>query len=218
VAKSPKAKPDNIPELKVAPLDGETPQQTIARVALTPALTGGRFMAELHKKAFPDAELTHFVVELKKQGDMVKGGDLSRLEEMLTAQAHALDGLFYQMVRVSHANREAGYLPASETYMKLGLRAQSQCRATAESIAAIKTPASVAFVRQANIAHGPQQVNNGVPAPSRARENEIEQSKLLEASDGERLDSGAAGAAIRSDQALAPMGAIDRAEDDGGES
>lgn len=39
-----------------------------------------------------------------------------------------------------------------------------KCRATIETLAEIKNPRAVAFVTQANIAHGPQQVNNGVPA------------------------------------------------------
>ena len=83
------------------------------------------------------------------------------------------------------------------------LKAQSQCRATLETLAAIKNPAPVAFVRQANIAHGPQQVNNG-PQPaadgvSRARESEIPPNKLLEHQHGERLDLGTVQASGRGD-------------------
>jgi hypothetical protein len=44
--------------------------------------------------------------------------------------------------------------------MRLALKAQSQCRATLETAAAMKNSQPVAFVRQANVAHGPQQVNN----------------------------------------------------------
>jgi hypothetical protein len=40
--------------------------------------------------------------------------------------------------------------------------AQSQCRAT---LATIKHPPVMGYVRQANIAHGPQQVNNASAAP-----------------------------------------------------
>jgi hypothetical protein len=36
------------------------------------------------------------------------------------------------------------------TYLRLGLKAQSQCRATLETLAAIKNPRPVAFVQQAN--------------------------------------------------------------------
>jgi hypothetical protein len=45
------------------------------------------------------------------------------------------------------------YVDAADTYMRLALRAQSQCRATLETLAAIKNP-PVAFANQANIAHG----------------------------------------------------------------
>jgi hypothetical protein len=52
------------------------------------------------------------------------------------------------------------HLDASERFMRLALKAQSQCRSTIESLAEIKNPSSVAFVKQANIAKGHQQVNN----------------------------------------------------------
>ena len=45
--------------------------------------------------------------------------------------------------------------------MRMALKAQSQCRATLETLATIKNPPAV-FARQANIAQGPQQVNNGM--------------------------------------------------------
>ena len=70
---------------------------------------------------------------------------------------------------------------AAETYLRLALRAQAQCRATLETLAVIKNPQPVAFVRQANIANGPQQVNNAPAQPgesSRARESENQQNKL----------------------------------------
>ncbi len=45
-------------------------------------------------------------------------------------------------------------------------QAQGQCRAALETPAPIKNP-TVVFARQANIAHGPQQINNGME-PARA--------------------------------------------------
>ena len=48
------------------------------------------------------------------------------------------------------------YLHAAEAYLKLGLRAQSQCRATWEVISAIKHPPVAGYVCQANISHGHQ--------------------------------------------------------------
>ena len=41
------------------------------------------------------------------------------------------------------------------------LLAQSNCRATVEALAYMQNPPTV-FARQANIASGPQQINNGV--------------------------------------------------------
>lgn len=60
--------------------------------------------------------------------------------------------------------------------MQLAVKAQSNCRATAEALDLMQNPPTV-FARQANIAIGPQQVNNGVPTPalpSRARNHETE--------------------------------------------
>ena len=91
----------------------------------------------------------------------------------------------------------------------------SQCRSTLEALAEIKAR-PVFIARRANIVHGPQQVNNGVAAnnaqtPARAEETESLKTELLGASDGERLDTGTASAAGRSDSALATVGEIDGA-------
>ena len=75
---------------------------------------------------------------------------------------------------------------------------------TWEAIAEIKNPRPVAFVRQANITSGPQQINN---AP-RAGEIESTSNKLLEAQRGERMDTGTTSAASGGDQALEAVGAI----------
>ena len=130
-------------------------------------------------------------------------------------QATALQSLF---ARLAERGMSCTEVVPFETNMRIALRAQSQCRATLETLAAIKNPPMV-IAKQANVTTGPQQVNNGIaaPGPSRAQENEIGQSKLLEASNGERLDTGTAGAAGGGDQTLAPVGAVDRAKDGGGE-
>jgi hypothetical protein len=81
-------------------------------------------------------------------------------------------------------------------------------------LAEIKNPRPVAFVKQANFAQGPQQVNNSVePAVPRARENENLQNKLLEARNDECLDTRATSAASSRDPALETVGALDRTED-----
>jgi hypothetical protein len=81
----------------------------------------------------------------------------------------------------------------------------------------------VAFVQQANIAAGPQQVNNGVPASTvdrgssaevaRAGNSENEQITLLESSHGEWVDLGTQAAPSAADSNLEAVGEVDGAED-----
>jgi hypothetical protein len=152
-----------------------------------------------------------------RQIEVANDGNLKRAEAMLTTQAHTLDAIFNNLARRAI---NAEYMDHLDRYLRLALRAQSQCRATLETLATIKNPPPVAFVRQANIAHGPQQVNNNSSAlanpPSRARENSSSQNKLLEEQHGERLDTRAAGTTGNADPAMAAVGAIDRTPDEAG--
>ena len=78
-----------------------------------------------------------------------------------------------------------------------------------------RTIGELDLAEQANIAHGPQQVNNGVSAPAAtthadACNRQLGQNELLEHQDGHRLDIGTAGAAGASGAAMATVGALDR--------
>jgi len=98
------------------------------------------------------------------------------------------------------------YLAYMEVFMKLALKAQSQCRATLETLATIKNP-PVVYARQANVTTGPQQINNGVD-PSRARENQNLPNQLLGAANELHQDAGASGSAVADDPPLEAVGAI----------
>jgi hypothetical protein len=149
------------------------------------------------------------VVEMTDRIKAVTTGDMREPERMLMGQAIALQAIF-----ASLANRAAlnmGEYPQTvERYMRLALKAQSQCRATLETLATVKNPPMI-FAKQANVTTGPQQINNGTAAGSCARKNETEQSKLLEADHGQRLDTRAPGATIRTDPSMATVGALDGA-------
>lgn len=158
-------------------------------------------------------DLATLIAQLGKQVGAVGGGDLGRAEEMLIAQAHSLDAIFGILARRAALN--AGeYMAACETYLRLALKAQSQCRATLETLAMIKNPPSVAFVRQANIAAGPQQVNNGLPTDegSRARETENLQSKLSGGSNELLPDTRASAIESHVYQEVEAVGKVDRTE------
>ena len=179
----------------------ETEEQSLARTALSPSLQSALTIREF-SKTLGELDLNCLIDELNKQIGQTIDGNLDRAEAMLMAQAHTLDAIFNRLVSIGiHSDT----LSKLDTYLKLGLRAQSQCRATWETLSVIKNPLGRAYVGQANIAHN-QQVNN--EAPSRTRENEKSPTKLSEKADDERLDSGTLKEAIRSDQALEAVGEV----------
>jgi hypothetical protein len=157
-----------------------------------------------------DLDLPALMATLQEQGETVNAGNLAQAEAMLMNQATALQTLF---ARLAERGMGCNKVVPFETNMRIALRAQSQCRATLETLAALKNP-PVVIAKQANVTTGPQQVNNGVAtAPPRARENEITPNKLLEASYGERLDTGTTGAAAGANPRLEAVGAVNGTED-----
>jgi hypothetical protein len=104
-------------------------------------------------------DLTESVALMQAKTEQVRNGDLSGPEAILTAQAVALDVIFTEMARRAALNM-GEHLQATDTYMRLAMKAQGQCRATLQTLGELKNPRQVAFVRQANIANGHQQVNN----------------------------------------------------------
>jgi hypothetical protein len=162
-------------------------------------------------KGWGEIDLTEAVTALGAQVRRVQSGDLGGAEAMLIAQAVALNALFTGLAHVASKLTAVDHI---DRIMRLGLRAQGQCRATLETLALIKNPPAV-FARQANIANGPQQVNNGLmPAqaasdPARAGNPETAPIELLEAH-GKRLDAREAGTAGNRDTTLAALGTLDR--------
>lgn len=184
----------------------ENEARASARTALRPSLQSALTIKE-YVPHFGELGLVYLIDELRKQIGQSKDGNLERAEAMLTTQAHTLDAIFNDLARRAiHAD----YISALDSYLKLGLRAQSQCRATWETLAMIKNPVGRAYVNQANFAQN-QQVNNSAE-PSRARENQNLPNRLLEKTDGERLDFGKAATPVNADSDLEAVGEINRAD------
>lgn len=216
--KLPAPAPDKLRHLNVTAEKNETPDEIESRLAVTPGIQAGLTLTEFDKAMFQGISLEGLVKSLHTQVKAVNRGDLSNAEALLTVQAHTLDAIFNTLARRASANM-GEYLGAAETYMRLALRAQSQARATIETLGELKNPTAVAFIRQANVAHGPQQVNNGQqPAeePPRARGNESPQNKLLEQEHGERLDPGAARTTSAPNPPLETVGALHGPKNRGG--
>lgn len=210
----PEPKKDDPKALRVERQPTEAPADALAHTALRPTVQAALTLME-YNKGFGEMSISTLVDDLGKQCKLASDGDLARTEALLIAQAHTLDAIFNNLSRRAALNM-GEYMNAAEAYMRLALKAQTQCRATLETLATIKNPQSVAFVRQANIAHGPQQVNNAPPPPAEAspsRESENQPDKLLEHRHGERLDFGTAGATSGADWQMETVGAIHRPQD-----
>jgi len=157
-------------------------------------------------------DLSGLVDDLRERVEKVQGGDMRPVEAMLYGQAMTLETIFTNLARRA-ASQE--YLKQFQAYLGLALKAQAQCRSTLEALAEIKNPRPISFVKQANIANGPQQVNNGAkPERSQAHASagdfQSAPNKLLEA-DHERMDIGAQAATGRADQGLGTVEACHRA-------
>jgi hypothetical protein len=128
---------------------------------------------------------------------------------MLMSQAHALQAIWAYFAEIGRSQTQ---LSKIQTIMSIALKAQSQCRMTLETLAVIKNPPNVAFVRQQNVAVN-QQVNNRPPAGvARAEELPIQSNELLEAQ-RDRLDTRATEEAIRPDSYLEALGPVNRSKD-----
>ncbi len=215
----PEANPGSSNTLQIEGEPSADMATSLAQAALRPSVRAG-VTAGAFSKHFGEVDLTALVSELAVQEKAVNDGNLRRPEAMLIAQAQTLEAIFHELARRAALNM-GEYLGAAETYMRLALKAQSQCRATLETLGTIKNPAAVAFVRQANIAHGPQQVNNGAHPPPedawRERESEIQRNKLLGQERNERVDSGTLRATVDAHSQVETVGEVHGPPNGGGQ-
>ena len=181
-----------------------------AAMATSPELAAYRVIdsAEKNSGIAEQLDVPTMLAHLREQFAAVNQGDLAHAEAMLMNQATALQSLF---ARLAERGMGCDQVPAFEANMKMALRAQSQCRATLETLSAIKNP-PVVYARQANVTSGPQQINNITPAQSRARENKKSQSKQSGAADKLLPHTRAPSLTGEDDSTLETAGEIDRAK------
>jgi hypothetical protein len=193
-----------------------SPGRITAEVCLSPIVGNAVTARHFTKGSFGSSDLTDTGAVIAEFAAKAQKNDFSEVEATLIAQATTLNAIFAELARRAALNM-GEYIQATETYLRLALKAQSQCRVTLQTLAEIKNPQPVAFVKQANIAHGHQQVNNGTqgdggPSP-RAGFSTKPSNELLEAGDEERLDAGATGTTGGASSHLETVGAIHRPPD-----
>ena len=128
---------------------------------------------------------------------------------MLVAQANSLQTMFVSLGRKAV---NSSMLPQYTAFMNLALKAQSQSRATIQALTELKYPKQATFVKQANIANGHQQINNGqasnetnTHAPARAQEIKYQPNELLSEMNHATLDSSRTAATSQINKAMATV-------------
>ena len=101
-------------------------------------------------------ELGGIIDSLQQSSEQLQSdAPLHLTENILISQAQSLNVMFCDLA--IKANNQK-YIDNMDKFLKLALKAQSQCRATLETLANIKNP-PIVFAKHANIAHH-QQINN----------------------------------------------------------
>lgn len=192
--------------LKTQLQHGEEPADALARVVTTPEYLSASLLTICQN--IDHAQVTQLANELHRQTAAIRENDLSRVEDMLTAQAHTLDGLFARLTSNALSSND---IDKMERLMKLALKAQSQARATLQTLSEFKAPKQIAFVQQANIGNQVQVNNDSAPARSRAEKPQKAPNELLEVTHEQRLDTRAKNPSSRTDSTMAPVGEKHRA-------
>jgi hypothetical protein len=167
----------NIDELRIIGEAGKSEKRQIAEAGLSESILNSVTARRFNKVTMGDTDLNETIYAMKEKIAKVNEGDFSGLEATLTAQTVSLNAIFNEMARRAAANM-GEYMSATETYMRLALKAQSQCARTIEVISNMKNP-PIVYAKQMNVANGNQQVNNGSSPNATHTEKTINQSNEL---------------------------------------
>lgn len=152
-------KSDNALMVEQAP--EETGGQAVARKMLGPVLKNAIAASAFSEKAFGDQVekpgLNDYVGQVKSEANKAADGDIAIVSRMLVSQAIALDSMFAELARRTAANM-GQHLGATESYARLALKAQGNCRATLETLAKLHQPAKEQIVRHIHVNQGGQAI------------------------------------------------------------
>jgi hypothetical protein len=134
----------------------------------------------------------------------VKSGNLEDLEAILVNQVYVLNGLFNQLVIQGKASLTEPAVMRSlpnhpKTMLNVALKAQTQCRATVQTINELKNPKKTTFIKN--------QLNN----VKMELEERIEQLEDIEHG-SKKLDGGTKATAISIDSEVEAVEVIDRSK------
>jgi len=202
--------------LKVEKNTDESNAEAFARKLMMPSVTGSLTMQSFGK-SYGELDLMALIKATQVQIQAVHDGDMQRTEELLITQAHTLDAMFNVLAQHGIKSDTTTNL---ESYLKLSLKAQAQCRSTLEALAEIKNPRTTSFVGQQNVGLNQQINNSNTPDPqastcaqtSARGKNKKQPNELLtkEVDHGTTLDSSRKGKTGGTNQNVEAVGTINR--------
>lgn len=134
----------------------KTSSRQLADIALDPAAHAAAATRMFTQSTFGAQDSTDLFASMLDKGKAAKSGDLGHYKAMLAAQADTLNCIFTEMARRAAVNM-GEYIGATESYMRLGLKAQTQCRATIEALDRL-TSGRVQTVKLVHVNEGGQAI------------------------------------------------------------
>jgi hypothetical protein len=191
---------ENTNVVEIVCREGEDSKLASARMLIGPHITNAHIISLFAKGQLGDyLPLAPVVTALTESTKRVNANNMQDVEATLMSQAMTLNIMFGDLSRRAALNM-GQYVETSERYMRMAMKAQNQCRMTLETLSNIKNP-PVIYAKQANIANGPQQVNNH----AHADENKNQPIKILEQGHEQRMDEGTQGQTGSGDSTLATV-------------
>ncbi len=152
-------RPSAAATLEVETKPGEHHLKTLARVSLDPGVRHAQLAMAFAQQVFGDKHQPSIMdsTEVLAQAlAKAETGDKRLASRLLAAQAITLDSMFTELARRAAINM-GEYINAAELYGRLALKAQSNCRATLETLAKLHQPREQT-VRHVHVNEGGQAV------------------------------------------------------------
>ncbi len=118
----------------------ETPEEATADMVVAGLASNAVTAVRFSEGSFGDVDLTECLAKLRAAVGRVHRGDLREAESLLTVQAVTLNTMFTHLATLAAKTESVDRL---DRYTRLALKAQGQCRATLDTLAALKHPSAV---------------------------------------------------------------------------
>lgn len=163
-----------------------------AQLCVNSPVSSASILIETNKGFEPDINALIRIVEA--EADKVTSGDMSAMEAMLVSQAYTLQSVFTEMMKKTVSSE---YLKQTQTYSRIALKAQNQCRQTLAALSEMRNPKRTTFIK--NQATN-QQVNFN------SEKNKNESNELLSEVTNEEVGTCRTGAASAVNQDMETVG------------